>query len=49
MKAVEELSPQVGTTAACHSLGVPRATLYGIVSRSHPSLRPRPGPSRRGR
>ncbi len=28
MKAVEELSPQVGTTAACHSLGVPRATLY---------------------
>jgi len=28
MKAVEELSPQVGTTTACRSLGVPRATLY---------------------
>lgn len=28
MKAVEELSPQVGTAAACRSLGVPRATLY---------------------
>jgi putative transposase len=28
MKAVEELSPQVGTATACRSLGVPRATLY---------------------
>ena len=28
MKAIEELSPQVGTAAACRSLGVPRATLY---------------------
>ncbi len=28
MKAVEELSPHVGTSAACRSLGVPRATLY---------------------
>jgi putative transposase len=28
MKAVEELSPQVGTAMACRSLGVPRATLY---------------------
>ncbi len=28
MKAIEELSGQVGTAAACRSLGVPRATLY---------------------
>ena len=28
MKAIEELSPQVSTAAACRSLGVPRATLY---------------------
>ena len=28
MKAIEEISPQVGTAAACRSLGVPRATLY---------------------
>jgi putative transposase len=28
MKAVEELSWQVGTAAACRSLSVPRATLY---------------------
>jgi len=28
MKAIEELSPVVGTAAACRSLGLPRATLY---------------------
>ncbi len=28
MNAIKELSPQVGTAAACRSLGVPRATLY---------------------
>ncbi len=28
MKAIEELSGQVGTATACRSLGVPRATLY---------------------
>jgi putative transposase len=28
MKVLEELSGQVGTAAACRSLGVPRATLY---------------------
>ncbi|NLY02490.1 MAG: DDE-type integrase/transposase/recombinase, partial [Rhodopirellula sp.] len=28
MNAIAELSPQVGTAAACRSLGVPRATLY---------------------
>ena len=32
MKAIEELSPQVGTAAACRSLGVPRATLYRQAS-----------------
>ena len=35
MKAIGELSPQVGTSAACRSLGVPRATLY---RRRRPSL-----------
>ena len=48
MKAVEELSPQVGTAAACRSLGVPRATLY---RRRRPKLAvatatPRPKPPR---
>jgi hypothetical protein len=28
MNAIEELATQVGTAAACRSLGVPRATLY---------------------
>ena len=28
MKAVEELAGQIGTAAACRSLGMPRATLY---------------------
>jgi putative transposase len=48
MKAVEELSPQAGTAAACRSLGVPRATLY---RRRRPNLPvpapiPRPKPPR---
>jgi putative transposase len=47
MKAIEELSPQVGTSAACRSLGVPRATLY---RQRRPSLPvptvPRPKPPR---
>ena len=28
MKAVEELSPSVGTAVACAAIGVPRATVY---------------------
>jgi putative transposase len=36
MKAVKELEGQVGTAAACRSLGVPRATLYR-ARRSKPS------------
>ena len=35
MNAIEELAPHVGTSAACRSLGVPRATLY---RRRRPSL-----------
>ena len=48
MKAVEELSPQVGTAAACHSLGVPRATLYRRrqPKPSVPTATPRPKPPR---
>jgi putative transposase len=48
MKAVEELSPQVGTTAACHSLGVPRATLYRHrqPKLAEPATTPRPKPPR---
>jgi hypothetical protein len=48
MKAIEELSPQVGTAAACRSLGVPRATLYRR-RRPKPSVAvatPRPRPPR---
>jgi putative transposase len=47
MKAIEEISPQVGTSAACRGLGVPRATLY---RKRRPSLPvpavPRPKPPR---
>ena len=39
MNAAEELAPQVGTAAACRSLGVSRATLYR-------RRRPRPRPTR---
>jgi putative transposase len=43
MKAVEELSPHVGTSAACHSLGVSRATYYRKRRPSLPaSAVPRP-------
>jgi putative transposase len=48
MKAVEELSPQVGTAAACRSLGVPRATLYRRrrPKPPGPTATPRPKPPR---
>jgi putative transposase len=48
MKAIEELSPQVGTTSACHSLGVPRATLYRHRQSkpTEPATTPRPKPPR---
>ena len=48
MKAVEELSPQVGTAAACRGLGVPRATLYRRRQPRPraPSTTPRPKPPR---
>ena len=48
MKAVEELSPRVGTAAACRSLGVPRATLYRHrrPRSARPAATPRPKPPR---
>jgi putative transposase len=48
MKAVEELSPQVGTAAACHGLGIPRATFYRHrkPKPSVPVATPRPKPPR---
>jgi putative transposase len=48
MKAIEELSPQVGTAAACQSLGVPRATLYRHRQSKppEPATAPRPTPPR---
>lgn len=48
MKAVEELAPQVGTAAACRSLGVSRATLYRRRRPEPvmPTARPRPKPPR---
>jgi len=48
MKAAEELSPQLGTAAACRSLGVPRATLYRRRRPRPPvpSATPRPKPPR---
>jgi putative transposase len=49
MTAIEELSPVVGTAAACRSLGVPRATLYRRRRPKpprEPSAAPRPKPPR---
>ena len=48
MKAIEELSPQIGTSAACQSLGVPRATLYRHRQSKppKPTTAPRPKPPR---
>jgi len=48
MRAVKELTPQIGTAAACRSLGVSRATVY---RRRRPMARaattaPRPRPAR---
>lgn len=48
MKAVEQLEGQVGTAAACRSLGVPRATLYRArrPKPSGPAATSRPKPPR---
>ena len=48
MKAIEELAPQIGTAAACRSLGVPRATLYRKRRPKPPAAvtTPRPKPPR---
>ena len=48
MNAIEELSPQVGTAAACRNLGVPRATLYRHRQSKppEPATTPRPTPPR---
>lgn len=48
MKAIEELAAQVGTAAACRSLGVPRAPLYRHrrPKPAEPTVAPRPTPPR---
>ena len=48
MKAVEELTPQIGTTAACRGLGVSRATVYRRrrPTTSAATTAPRPRPAR---
>ena len=48
MNAIEELAPQVGTAAACRSLGVPRATLYRHRQPKpiDPTIATRPAPPR---
>ena len=44
MKAVEELAPEVGTSAACRSLALPRATLYRRRRPKPPASAPTPRP-----
>jgi len=47
MKAVEELSPTVGTAVACAAIGVPRATVYRHRKPKVPTAQPqRPAPPR---
>jgi putative transposase len=48
MNAIEELSEQVGTAAACRSLAVPRATFYRRrqPKPAGPAATPRPKPPR---
>jgi putative transposase len=48
MRAVEEVAPQIGTAAACRSLGVSRATLYRRRRPKPPvaEATPRPKPPR---
>ena len=47
MKAVEELSPAVGTAAACTAIGVPRATVYRHrLPKTSAAPKPRPASPR---
>jgi len=47
MKAVEELTPAVGTAAACTAIGVPRATVYRHrLPKASTAPKPRPAPPR---
>ena len=47
MKAVEELSPAVGTAAACTAIGVSRATAYRHrLPKADAAPKPRPTPPR---
>jgi hypothetical protein len=47
MKAVEELTPSVGTSVACEAIGVPRATVYRHrLPKAAAAPKPRPAPPR---
>ncbi len=47
MKAVEELTPSVGTSVACDAIGVPRATVYRHRQpKTSAAPKPRPAPPR---
>ena len=47
MKAVEELTPSVGTSVACDAIGVPRATVYRYRQpKAATAPKPRPAPPR---
>jgi putative transposase len=47
MKAVEELTPSVGTSVACDAIGVPRATVYRHRQpKAATAPKPRPAPPR---
>lgn len=45
MNAIQKIAPQVGTAAACSSLGVARATYYRHLKPSQPKLVAAPQPS----
>ena len=47
MKAVEELTPSVGTSVACDAIGVPRATVsLHRLPKAATAPKPRPAPPR---
>lgn len=45
MQMTEQLAPQIGLSAACQVLGVPRSSLYR-ARRPQPAAKPRPTPAR---
>jgi len=45
MQMTEQLAPQIGLSAACQVLGVPRSSLYR-ARQPKPAPKPRPTPAR---